>query len=154
MRNRFAAIVFALLAVIGLTRLPAFADGLAMVATFPSATSKLSVANYTSGSTTVGLIGITVSSQTYSYSYDKNDLTALMALWNKAQQMDPSKYVAAGSVAETGTEALDVLLLAGGPGVRLSIADPINGLVTFELARTDYAAFDAALRKAADALSP
>jgi hypothetical protein len=135
------------------TSLPARADGLQLVATLSSASGKLLVADYTQGPSTVGLIAVRVGSQTYSYSFDKSEIPALVALWTKAERTDGDKFVAAGSVAETGTHALDVLLLAGGPSVRFSIADPVDGLFSFDLARGDYAAFDAALHKAADAIT-
>ena len=153
MQRHFLAASFAIVAFAGLASAPALADGLQYYATFTSASEKLVVVDYTTGTTTIGLVGIKLSTGAYSYSFDRNDLPALVALWNKAKTMDGTALVAAGSVAETGTKALDVLLLAGGPSARFSIADPVNGLVTFDLSRSDYPTFDAALRKAADALS-
>jgi len=138
---------------VGLTIAPARADGLQRVATFQSGTSQLILDTYTEGTTTVGLIGIKSAGHTESYSFNKSEFVGLIALWNKAQTLSGVSYVAAGSVAETGTKALDVLLLAGGPTMRLSIADSIVGLKLFDLAPADYTAFDTGLHKVGDALT-
>lgn len=154
MQRHFLAASLAIVAFAGLASAPARADGLQYYATFSSDTEKLVVVDYTTGATTIGLIGIKLSTgASFSYSFDRDELPALVTLWNEAENMSGTAYGAAGSVAEPDTKARDVLLLAGGPSVRFSIADPVNGLVTFDLSRGDYATFDAALHKAGDALS-
>jgi hypothetical protein len=139
-------------ALVGLTMAPAQADGLQQVATFKSGTSQLILDTYTEGATVVGLIGIKTA-KTESYSFGKSEFVTLLALWTKAQSLSGAAYTAAGSVAETSTKALDVLLLAGGPTMRFSIADPIRGVQLFDLAPADYAAFDAAFHKMGDVLT-
>ncbi len=154
MYKRIFATVVTIIAVLTLSSSPVrAADGLHVVSSFSSSNAKLVVANYTDGSEVIGIIGVTTPSQTFTYSFVKSDLNTLLGLWEKARHVSAQKYVASGSMAETETHALDVLLLAGGPTVRVSIADPVDGLGSFDLSRSDYSAFDAALNKAAAAVT-
>ena len=105
MQRQILVASFAIAAFAAFASAPARADGLQYFATFSSDSEKLVVVDYTTGTTTIGLIGIKLSTGAYSYSFDRNDLPALMALWNKAENTPGAAYVAAGSVAETGTKA-------------------------------------------------
>ncbi len=154
MYKRLLVTAVAIIATATLPSLPArAADGLHVVSSFSSSNAKLVVADYAVGAEVIGIIGITTPSQTFTYSFVKSDLNTLLGLWEKARHADAQKYVASGSMAETETHALDVLLLAGGPTVRISIADPVDGLGSFDLSRGDYSAFDSALNKAAAAVT-
>jgi len=154
MYKRLFATVVTIVTVLTLSSSPVrAADGLHVVSSFSSSNAKLVVANYTDGSEVIGLIAVTTPSQTFTYSFAKSDLNTLLGLWEKARHASAQKYVASGSMAETDTHALDVLLLAGGPTVRISIADPVDGLGSFDLSRNDYSAFDSALNKAAAAVT-
>ena len=146
-----------LTALFGFMTLPAHAAGLQGVARFQSGAATLLVETYTDTSGTVGLIDIREGGRNLSYAFEKADLPALYALWNKAQNTaqasDPTKFVAAGSVAEPDTHARDVLLLAAGPSIRFSIADPVDGILVFDMALSDRAGFDAAIHQAGNALT-
>jgi hypothetical protein len=146
-----------LTALLGFMTLPARAAGLQNIATFHSGSATLLVDTYTDTTGTVGLIDIRAGGRNLSYSFEKAALPALYALWNKAQYAtqasDATKFVASGSVAELDTHALDVLLLAGGPAVRFSIADPVDGILVFDLALSDRAGFDTAIHQAGNALT-
>jgi len=143
------------IALVGLMSAPAVAEGtLQNIATFESGSVELLVDTYTQGTEIIGLIGIKSNGVTRSYAFARSELPALYALAGKAERLSGEKYVAVGSVAEKGTDALDVLLMAGGPTVRISIADAVDGMLTFDLAPADSAGFDAALHKAGSALKP
>lgn len=154
MYTRIASAIV-LTALLGFMTQPARANGLQGVATFQSGGATLLVETYTDTSGTVGLIDIRTSGRNLSYAFEKADLPALYALWNKAQNTasDPAKFVAAGSVAEPDTRARDVLLMAAGPTVRFSIADPVDGILVFDMALSDRAGFDAAIHQAGNALT-
>ncbi len=153
MFRRIASVVV-LTALLAFMTLPARAAGLQNIATFHSGNVTLLVDTYTDTTGTVGLIDIRAGGRNLSYSFEKVALPALYALWNKAQNTaQTSKFVAAGSIAELDTHALDVLLLAGGSSVRFSIADPVDGILVFDMAPSDLAGFDTAIHQAGNALT-
>ncbi len=153
MFTRIASAVV-LTALLGFMALPAHAAGLQNIATFHSGSAILLVDTYSDTTGTVGLIDIREGSRNLSYSFEKAALPALYALWNKALiTPQASKFVAAGSIAELDTHALDVLLLAGGSSVRFSIADPVDGILVFDLAPSDRVGFDTAIHQAGNALT-
>jgi hypothetical protein len=151
MHTRIAGAVV-LTALFGLMSLPAHATSWQNMATFRSGDKTLLVDTFTD-SGTVGLIAIKAGGRIFSYSFVKDDLPMLYARWNASQDIKDTAFFAAGSVAETGTKQLDVLLMAGGPAVRFSIADPVDGMLVFDLARSDYAKFDSAIHEAGNALT-
>jgi hypothetical protein len=156
MYTRIAGAVV-LTALFGFMTLPARAAGLQNIGTYHSGNVTLLVDTYTDTTGTVGLIAIKADGRSLSYSFEKADLPALYALWNKAQNTaqgsDATKFVAAGSVAEPDTHALDVLLLAAGPSVRFSVADPVDGILVFDLALSDRVSFDTAIHQVGNALT-
>jgi hypothetical protein len=159
MYTRIACAVV-LTALFGFMSLPARANSWQNMATFRSGDKTLLVATFTepqapaaTGGDTVGLIAIKAGGRTLSYSFSKKDLPMLYARWNASEDINTAVFFAAGSVAEIDTKALDVLLFAGGPGVRFSIADPVDGMLVFDLARSDYAEFDSAIHQAGNALT-
>lgn len=121
------------------------------VKAFTSAGATLTVYTYTDadGASTLALLGVSNSAGVkFSFAIDKGNVASVLGGWGKARALTSTTATAAATIAEDGTSAMDVLLLAGGPGVRFSIADPVNGIAVFTLAPSDYEAFGAALAAA------
>jgi hypothetical protein len=130
------------------------AGTLTPVQAFTNGGSTLTVYTYTDGSSTIALLGVTNSAGVkFSFAIDKANLAGTVAGWEKARALPAASAAAAATVAENGTAAQDVLLLAGGPGVRFSIADPVSGIDVFTLPPAQYAAFDAALTLATNKIT-
>lgn len=149
--------LLALVAAFGVlgTALPARAAGqLIEIATFTSGGAQLKVDTYTSDGSTVGLLGISpAAGKRISFAFNRSEWTALIALWKKAAATQPGAWTIAGSMSETGTTEPSFLVLYAGSALNLVIDEPTNSAV-FSLARTDDPAFETALGRALDSLTP
>lgn len=147
MRNfqllRAAALVVVLLA------MPARAGDLKTFGTYDNKGVETRLLTYTEGDAVVGLIGMEQNGLRISYAFSRADWPEFEKVWRTAMETTGSDYKAAGSVAESGTKAKCVIAVAGGPTVRLSILDPVDGAIQFDI--PDVQDFDTKLRQVAAA---
>lgn len=104
---------------------------------------------YTDNAVVVAVIVFKSNGHSYTFAFDRNDWPALERLWSAAVDKHASDYVSIGSLAETGTSEKCVMLMAAGPAIRLTIASPIDGAMSFDVAPSFATEFDAKLRDAA-----
>jgi hypothetical protein len=134
--------------------LPARADGLDMVTSFPSGTSKLVVADYVDGDTTIGLLAITpAEGKGISFAFDRDEWAAMIGLWRKASDTPSGPWKVAGSMAETGTSDPSVLIVYAGTVFSFVIAQPSRSAV-ISLTRGDGPNFEAALNRVLSHITP
>ena len=147
MRNfhllRAAAFVLVCLA------MPARAGDLNTLGTYNNKGVETRLLTYTENGVVVGLIGMEQNGLRISYAFSRGDWPAFEKVWRTAVETTGSEFKAAGSVPETGTKAKCVIAVAGGPAVRLSILDPVDGAIQFDI--PDVQDFDAKLRQVAAA---
>jgi hypothetical protein len=132
-----------------LMAIPARAGDLAVIGTYDNKGVEAKLLTYTENGVVVGLVGMEQNGVRISYAFAHSDWAALEKIWSAAVQTTGSEYVAAGSVAETGTKAKCVITASGGPTVRLIIVDPSDGAIMFDV--PNVSDFDAKLRQVAAA---
>jgi hypothetical protein len=157
MRNGFSRrlLVLVVAFVIFGATLPARADGqLEEIAAFASDGARLTVAVFTEDGNTVGLLGIApVAGKRISFAFNRSEWTTLVALCKKAGATLPGAWTVAGSMAESRTTEPSFLVLYAGATLNLVLDDPTNSAV-FSMARSDEPAFETALDRALDRLTP
>ncbi|MDE2183343.1 MAG: hypothetical protein KGJ78_10005 [Alphaproteobacteria bacterium] len=132
----------------------AWAGDLNSIGSYANNGVETNIFTYKEGDTVVALIGMHQGDLRISYAFAKSDWPDFERLWNAARSAGgSSKFVAAGSVPETGTKAKCVITAAGGPNVRLIIVDPSEGAILFDLPPGVEGDFDAKLRQAAAQLT-
>jgi hypothetical protein len=139
----------AAMAVASLFHGAAGADGLQGVLHYTHGDVVIDLDTYTKGPQIVGLIGMQDGSKSISYAFDKGDITALFKMWDEARALTSDNFESAGTVLEVGSTQRCAISAAGGPGIRLSILDPVKGAVVFDLTEAEASEFDTGLRQVA-----
>ena len=124
--------------------------GLKVIEKFGGRNSGLAVAHFAAenverSKNKVGLI-IIVSPGENSFAFDLAEWQALIALCNKAIATQSSDWTVIGSMTETGTTDVSHLTMSSGPGLRVVIASPSDGEVSYVLQKNDLPRLQSALR--------
>lgn len=130
---------------------PACAGDLSQVAHYMRKGVSAEINTYSNKDAVVAVLAFKTKSYTLTFAFDRNDWREMESAWHSAVREKGNKYVSEGSFVEPNTTEKSVLLIAGGPTVRLTIASPINGVIVFDIPRAILADFDAKLRQAASA---
>jgi hypothetical protein len=127
----------------------AAADGLKGFLHYTHGGVVIDLDTYTKGPQIVGLIGMQDGNKSISYAFDKSDIPTLLKMWDEARAVSASEFKSAGTILEVGSTQRCAISAAGGPGIRLSILDPVKGAVVFDLTTDEASEFDTTLRQVA-----